>query len=69
MQKIIVQAIKVGISVAFFFTFWVGAIYIMNFLVKEKQSAQGIMLFALFMSIIFTYFTDCGSKFLKPQSK
>lgn len=56
MQKIIVQAIKVGISVAFFFTFWVGAIYIMNFLVKEKQSAQGIMLFALFYVYNFYIF-------------
>jgi hypothetical protein len=53
----------------FFFTFWIGANYLTNILAGEEPLALKKIGYALFMAVIFTYFTDCGAIFGKISIK
>lgn len=60
---------KVSLSLIFFFTFWIGANYLTDIFLGEEKFVLHKFLSALFMAVIFTYFTDCGAIFSKMSVK
>lgn len=73
-KKILIRFIRISLSLAFFFTFWMGAIYLSDVLMSEEFFPAKKFLSAVIMAVTFTYFTDCGSSliglpFLKEKAK
>lgn len=69
MKNLYFKIFKISLSLMFFFTFWIGANYLTNILAGEEPLALKKIGYALFMAVIFTYFTDCGAIFGKISVK
>lgn len=69
MKNIYFKFLKISLSLLFFFTFWIGANYLISIFIGEEKFVFQKMLSALFMAVIFTYFTDCGAIFSKMSIK
>lgn len=53
----------------FFFTFWIGANYLTDIVLGEQKLVAHKILSALFMAVLFAYFTNCGETFVKMNIK
>lgn len=65
MKKWFVLSLRVSISILFFFTLWVGSIYLTEVIFGEEKFTVGKFLSAFLMALIFTYMTNCGAIFSK----
>jgi hypothetical protein len=69
MKNLYFKVFRILLSLTFFFTFWIGANYLTSIFTGEEPFYLKKIGYALFMAIVFTYFTDCGAIFGKMVIK
>lgn len=65
MKKFFLTITRITLSMLFFFTLWMGGIYLTEIIVGEEKFVASKFLSAFLMAAIFTYMTNCGSIFSK----
>lgn len=65
MKNLSVLAVRISISILFFFTLWMGCIDLTSVIFGEEKLVVGKFLSAFLMAVVFTYMTNCGAIFSK----